>query len=132
MNDKGQYIKDLTFILEVIENLTVDTEQNNWGPSYSIEKANKELAIVKLRRMIREETLKSRIEELKQQSINLIDEGWGGIGVEFDENKFAELIIQDCISILNQKYTGCKGEELLDRQIDDCVKEIKEHFGIER
>jgi hypothetical protein len=45
--------------------------------------------------------------------------------------KFAELILKECISILNQKYTGCKGEELLDQQINDCVSEIKERFGIE-
>lgn len=48
-----------------------------------------------------------------------------------DMEKFAELIVKECVSILQQKYTGRKGEELIDQQIDDCVKEIKEHFGIE-
>ena len=56
---------------------------------------------------------------------------------EFDRQKFAELIIRDCIAIVEpssyrraypDNYRG--GIDCMDT-LDDRVEKIKEHFGIE-
>ena len=55
---------------------------------------------------------------------------------EFDRHKFAELIIRDCIAIVEpssyrraypENYRG--GIDCLDT-LDDRVEKIKEHFGV--
>lgn len=56
---------------------------------------------------------------------------------EFDRHKFAELIIRDCIAIVEpssyrraypDNYRG--GIDCMDT-LDDRVEKIKEHFGVE-
>ena len=56
MNKKDR--EDLKFNLEVMENLNVDPDSWSWGVSFEQAKREKELAEVKLRRMIREENIK--------------------------------------------------------------------------
>jgi hypothetical protein len=65
----------------------------------------------------------------------------GGLGTEievFDKEKFAELIVQECIDIVNpsshhqafaQSYMG--GVDGLDL-LDSKVTKIKQHFGVEK
>lgn len=50
--------EDLKFILEVMENLEVDPDSWSWGVSFEQAKREKELAEIKLRRMIREDKIK--------------------------------------------------------------------------
>jgi len=43
--------------------------------------------------------------------------------------KFAELIVQDCIKVLNSRFMGDLNRE--DMEVRRCVDDIKKHFGIE-
>jgi hypothetical protein len=42
--------------------------------------------------------------------------------------KFAELIIEECIKQVNKDHFG--GPESWDRSLDNAIRNIKEHFGI--
>ena len=56
----------------------------------------------------------------------------GGYTEQFDEEKFAELIIQECIGVIHKEH-----DEGIDRHGDyqlavyEVYREIKEHFGVE-
>jgi hypothetical protein len=55
----------------------------------------------------------------------------------FDKHKFAELIIQECAELINNKVTITAAQtydEVFVARYDTkelCAKQIKEHFGIE-
>ena len=57
----------------------------------------------------------------------------------FDKQKFAELIVQECVQTLidntPERYTNEAAEEDWDKGYDramrDCVHHIQEHFGVE-
>ena len=42
--------------------------------------------------------------------------------------KFAELIVRECIGILNRRYMGDNNRE--DFEVRRCVEDLKKHFGI--
>lgn len=46
-------------------------------------------------------------------------------------NKFAELIIRECISVLNHRTSVGKPDVVLDEEVHSCIRDIKEHFGVE-
>ena len=55
----------------------------------------------------------------------------GGVA-EFNRlyrNKFAELIVQECISIVQKRYMGDNNRE--DMEVLRCVADMKQHFGVE-
>ena len=64
---------------------------------------------------IRELAEQCRIEEYSQHG-DLIEFG-------FDEEKFAELIVRECIGIVKQRW--------IDPDEDVIAEEIKQHFGVE-
>ena len=43
--------------------------------------------------------------------------------------KFAESLIQECISVVNQRYMGDNNRE--DMEILRCVEDLKSYFGVE-
>jgi hypothetical protein len=47
----------------------------------------------------------------------------------FDQEKFAELIIRECIQQVNKDHFG--GNDSWDRSLDLAVINIKNHFGVE-
>ena len=47
---------------------------------------------------------------------------------EFCE-KFAELIIQECIGVVDARYMGDNNRE--DMEVRRCVADLKKHFGVE-
>ena len=63
---------------------------------------------------IRELAEQCRIEEYSQHG-DLIEFG-------FDEEKFAELIVRECIGIVKQRW--------IDPDEDVIAEEIKQHFGV--
>jgi hypothetical protein len=81
--------------------------------------------------------MNERIRELaKQAGLNM----WvnGNNEVEFSENekKFAELIVRECITVIENKMPDftCKEDyENLIRKAGrmDAIDEIKQHFGVE-
>ena len=50
-------------------------------------------------------------EELKQKATVIVDDGWGDIHPEFDEEKFAELIIQECYQAVRSRCDGVLEDE---------------------
>ena len=55
----------------------------------------------------------------------------GGVA-EFNRlyrNKFAELIVQECISTVQKRYMGDNNRE--DMEVLRCVADMKQHFGVE-
>jgi hypothetical protein len=50
-------------------------------------------------------------------------------GLHFDQEKFAELIVRECIAICQD----VDGEDNIDAKSgrQDCAVEIQEHFGVE-
>ena len=49
---------------------------------------------------------------------------------EFDYKKFAELIIQECIEVIEPCKCGCCDGEPEGVIADTIIKQIKEHFGL--
>ena len=47
----------------------------------------------------------------------------------FDIPKFAELIVQECIGVLNKRFMGDLNRE--DMEVRRCIADVKKHFGVE-
>ena len=43
--------------------------------------------------------------------------------------KFAELIVRECINTVNKRYMGDNNRE--DMEVRRCVEDLKKHFGVE-
>ena len=43
--------------------------------------------------------------------------------------KFAELIVQECIGVVNKRYMGDNNRE--DFEVRRCVEDLKKHFGVD-
>jgi len=43
--------------------------------------------------------------------------------------KFAELIVQEAIAVVNKRYMGDNNRE--DMEVRRCVEDLKKHFGVE-
>ena len=47
----------------------------------------------------------------------------------FDVEKFAELIVQECLGVLDKRFMGDLNRE--DREVRRCIADVKKHFGVE-
>ena len=43
--------------------------------------------------------------------------------------KFAELIVRECIGVVNKRYMGDNNRE--DFEVRRCAEDLKKHFGVE-
>jgi len=43
--------------------------------------------------------------------------------------KFAELIVRECVSVLNRRFMGDLNRE--DMEVRRCIADVKKHFGVE-
>ena len=74
--------------------------------------------------------MNQRIKLLIEQATTRIDPtAHDGVCWDFDKEKFAELIVQECVAICQDT----DGEDNIDARSgrQDCAVEIKEHFGVE-
>ena len=46
-----------------------------------------------------------------------------------DVEKFAELIVQECIDTVKKRFMGDLNRE--DMEIQRCIEDLKKHFGVE-
>jgi hypothetical protein len=46
-----------------------------------------------------------------------------------DVEKFAELIVRECVDTLNKRFMGDLNRE--DMEVRRCIEDIKKHFGVE-
>jgi len=81
--------------------------------------------------------MNKRIQELAEQATTIeygVDNGFDR--VTFDKEKFAELIVRECVQvcepILDEPYENMTefGKGLVEGQ-DVAIERIKEHFGVE-
>ena len=81
--------------------------------------------------------MNERIKKLKEQATSYT---WNGNDVteELDEQKFAELIVKECIDKITTYDLvpghSAKWEDIYDihaRLLQDLGEELKEHFGVE-
>ena len=76
--------------------------------------------------------MNERIRELAEQATSIVEmvgpQGYASSYANFDREKFAELIVQECAGIANKQFSAASG--LDDR---DCwtAAEMKKHFGVE-
>ena len=70
--------------------------------------------------------MNERIRELEKQATDYYSNGQERI---FDRQKFAELIVEECVAICQD----IDGEDNIDARSgrQDCAVEIKQHFGVE-
>ena len=50
-------------------------------------------------------------------------------GIPTKLEKFAELIVRECIGVVNRRYMGDNNRE--DFEVRRCVEDLKKHFGVE-
>ena len=68
-------------------------------------------------------------ERIKQLSIEAGFPEWSNHAIEFELEKFAELIVQECVDVLNKRYMGDQNRE--DMEVRRCIDDVKKHFGDE-
>ena len=76
--------------------------------------------------------MNERIKELAEQA-GFVDKGNNITAyLNFDHEKFAELVVQECIGIVENLPAGYKDyrDQIEDAFRRDCVVELKDHFGV--
>ncbi len=76
--------------------------------------------------------MNKRIQDLAKQATNYIDPTInGGVCWELDQQRFAELIIQDCISqVAMIGVSNCDDPDVV-WTVDKTIQNIKQHFDVE-
>jgi hypothetical protein len=76
--------------------------------------------------------MNERIAKLYDQAI-IIEDGGDYVCGELDPEKFAELIIRECVSTVENLSPGYQDyrNQIEDAFRRDCVEQIKQHFGVE-
>ena len=72
--------------------------------------------------------MNERIKELIKQATTIEEHKWGVSYDNFDKEKFAELIVRECIDIAQDRanFPGFPPND-----VNHIIDEIREHFGVE-
>jgi hypothetical protein len=74
--------------------------------------------------------MNERIKELAEQAFIITTDGKIGHANNYMVEKFAELIVQECLDVVAMRiYLG--PEEICRQECKALASEIKEHFGVE-
>lgn len=75
--------------------------------------------------------MNQRIQELERQATDYYSNGQERF---FDRNKFAELMMQECISVIQniKPQYGDYRDQIETAQSVYCIDQIKRHFGVEQ
>lgn len=91
--------------------------------------------------------MNKRIQELAEQSTTIVDQigaqGYASSYARFDREKFAGLIVEDCLNVALEQKKWVENQEVFNpRDIDwnkariqqsqHIVDKIKQHFGVEQ
>jgi hypothetical protein len=71
--------------------------------------------------------MNERFQQLLKQSTNPPWDGEQGPMNEFNLERFAELIVRECIDVCANGWQG----EFTAAGISQCVSDLREHFGVE-
>jgi exo-beta-1,3-glucanase (GH17 family) len=79
--------------------------------------------------------MNERIRQLTEQCYEH-DQSWTGVGQRiFNKEKFAELIVKECISVINTEAAEVPVEDEYERMwkmgTEFAVYQIEKHFGVE-
>ena len=77
--------------------------------------------------------MNERIQKLAEQVTTVIEATeFSGEGWIFNKEKFAELIVKECVSVVENLSPGYDDyrNQIEDAFRGDCVNEIKQHFGV--
>ena len=67
---------------------------------------------------------------MNDQIKKLYDQAWAETTDHYGTmQKFAELIVKECINTVNKRYMGDNNRE--DMEVRRCVEDLKKHFGVE-
>ena len=78
--------------------------------------------------------MNERIRELEKQATDIVKCGLNGTATaeSFNRKKFAELIVQECLEVVEKQLGGGNGDGVeWDRAIDFTYDDMKKHFGVE-
>ena len=77
--------------------------------------------------------MNERIRQLADEAAEFIEAGPGSWTSDIFEQKFAELIVAECVGIVENLSPGYKDyrDQIEDAFRRDCVIEIKKRFGVE-
>ena len=79
--------------------------------------------------------MNERIRELAEQATSIVEmvgpQGYASSYANFDREKFAELIVRECVSQMEWQKISPKGEGAYNSALDLAQRNIKEHFGVE-
>lgn len=77
--------------------------------------------------------MNERIRELEKQSYTEFMHEHGGRYMAFDKEKFAELIVQECMwMIMQRREEAIDNHWHVDEAMSAAISDISEHFGVER
>ena len=69
-------------------------------------------------------------DRIKQLSTEAGFPEWSNHAIEFELEKFAELIVRESIEILEHRYKW-DGDVTEGKETKMCIAKIKQHFGVE-
>jgi hypothetical protein len=76
--------------------------------------------------------MNKRIQQLVEQATTRIQPtATSGEGWIFDKEKFAELIISECVGICEHEWNGDADTFAASEAYNECADAIKQHFGVE-
>ena len=78
--------------------------------------------------------MNERIRELEKQATDIVKCGLNGTATaeSFNRKKFAQLIVQECLEVVEKQLGGGNGDGVeWDRAIDFTYDDMKKHFGVE-
>ena len=73
--------------------------------------------------------MNERIKEIIKQATTIEEHKWGVSYDNFDKEKFAELIVQECIDWIDGSPTTEEGSLILSKHF--IIANLKQHFGVE-
>jgi hypothetical protein len=88
--------------------------------------------------------MNERIQQLAEQATTIVEmvgpQGYTSSYANFDREKFAELIVQECVAQIRPMWNQVKevgappgyDYDTFDLAYNDCMNAIKEHFGVEK
>ena len=72
--------------------------------------------------------MNERIKELIKQATTIEEHKWGVSYDNFDKEKFAELIVRECLDIAQDRAAF---DWAPPNDVNHIIDEIKQHFGVE-
>ena len=76
--------------------------------------------------------MNNRIQELAKQATTIEEYGWGASYERFDQEKFAELIVKECITKVElRREFAIEDDHNVDEAFSLLIYDIESHFGVE-